>query len=64
MTTPNLVVTRASVAAQSDIEYFAQKPFVMGSEKRDHFMLNMLFCHFSNCHHSMASRAPGFPLGF
>ena len=33
---------------------------VVGYEKRDHFAQNVIFWHFSNCHHSKASRAPGF----
>ena len=36
---------------------------VTGSEKRDHFALNAIFCHFSNCHHFKVSRALGFWLG-
>ena len=40
----------------------ALSPYVIGSEKWDHFPLNTFFGHFLNCHHSKASRAR-FPLG-
>ena len=36
--------------------------YVTGSEKRGHFAQNANFYHFSNCHHTKAFRAHGFPL--
>ena len=35
---------------------------VIGSEKRGNFAQNTKFYHFSNCHHTKAFRALGFPL--
>ena len=32
-----------------------------GSEERGHFVQNANFYHFSNCHHTKAFRALGFP---
>ena len=45
------------------LAYIMLEQYVTGSEKRDHFALNAIFCHFSNCHHFKASRALGFWLG-
>ena len=33
----------------------------VGSEKKGNFALNTNFDHFSNCHHTKAFRALGFP---
>ena len=37
--------------------------YVIGSEKRDHFVQNVNFWHFSNCHHKKTTRASDFWLG-
>ena len=36
--------------------------YVTGSEKRGHFVQNVNFYHFSNCHYVKGFRALGFPL--
>ena len=37
--------------------------YVIGFEKRGHFVQNAIFCHFSTYHHFKAVRALGFRLG-
>ena len=48
---------------RTDLGHTHYDKYVTGSENRDHFALNAFYAAFLNCHHTMASRAPGFPLG-
>ena len=55
------IIMYSNYSARQVIVWCRVRTFVVGYEKRDHIVQNVICCCFSSCHHSKAIRALGFP---